>query len=70
MPESKVRGRRSIGKVKLRRANGTLMLTIPKTIEDKVEHLIGKEFEAAYTQTTTVEMITYVRKRFNVVLAR
>lgn len=60
--------KQSTGKVKLRRANGTLMLTIPKTIQPKVEELLDKSFEATYTQTDSLDLILFTRKRFKVQL--
>lgn len=55
--------RESTGKVKLRRANGQLMLTIPKNIQTKVEQLTDKTFEASYTKTSLFDMIIFSRKR-------
>lgn len=60
--------KQSTGKVKLRRANGTLMLTIPKTIQPKVEGLLDKSFEATYTQTDSLDLILFTRRRFKVQL--
>lgn len=58
--------RKSVGKVKLRRANGTIMFTVPKTIQPKIEHLVGKTFESVHTQTESLDMIIFTRKRFKV----
>lgn len=57
-------GRKSQGKVRLRRANGTLMLTVPKSVVPKLEQLVDKTFECTFTQTEGLEMIIYARKRF------
>lgn len=57
-------GRKSLGKVRLRRANGTLMLTVPKSVAPKVESLVDKIFECTFTQTDGLEMIIYARKKY------
>lgn len=62
--------KKSTGKVKLRRVNGMLMMTIPKTIQSSVEQLADKTFEAAYTQTEGVDVIIFTRKRYKTSYAK
>lgn len=57
-------GRKSSGKIRLRRANGNLVLTVPKSVAPKVEQLVDKQFECTFTQTEGMEMIIYARKKF------
>lgn len=50
----------STGKVKLRRAGETLQFTVPKSVDNEVSKLVGKEFECVINDDSDQFQICFV----------